>query len=109
MKRKTNHEEELISRMMGHMEIRKASNDFTQNVMEKVYYESIPAKQSEKPLISKKAWIMVGIVISALLIYLFAGISADPALPSEGESSSFLNLPDFGIYQEAILLCWNVY
>ena len=102
MKRKTNNEEELISRMMDHLEISKASNDFTQKVMDRVYYESIPAKQSEKPLISKKAWIIVGIVISALFIYLFTGTPADPALPADGESSSFLNLPDLGIYQETI-------
>ena len=103
MKKNKNLEEQLISRMMDHMEINKASDEFTQKVMDRVYLETIPARQSEKPLISNTVWIIIGIVISALLIYLFSRINSDSGIPT-GEKPLFtFTLPEFGSYTGAIV------
>jgi hypothetical protein len=103
MKRKKNHEDELISRMMDHMEINKTGDDFTRKVMDRVYLETIPSRQSEKPLISNVAWIIIGIVISALLIYLFYGLTTGPGVPSGGESLFNLTLPELDYNIEFIV------
>ena len=103
MRKKENHEEKLISNMMTHLEINKPGREFTNKVMDRVSYEPMPSRITYKPLISRSAWIVIGLLLSILLVLLIASISAGPVVPAADVPSSTIHLPDFGSYGVAFM------
>ncbi len=69
MKKKENQEEQLVSSMMEHLAISQPDKNFTSQVMDRVYYEPMPARITYSPLISRTAWIVIGLLLSIYLLY----------------------------------------
>jgi hypothetical protein len=103
MKRIEDHEEKLISSMMKHLETSSASKDFTQDVMERIQLETIPARVSIDPLISKRAWILIGILFSLMIVVLYSATRVPVDVARTGFLDSInlpdIRLPDFSIIE----------
>ena len=81
--------EKLVDKMMKETTLEKPSFDFTLNVMSQVKALSSSSVMIYKPLISKKGWIFIAIVLLALTLYLAFGIKT--------ESTGFLSTIDFSV------------
>ena len=71
--------DELTKKMMSSTKLESPSSNFTQNLMAKIEQMELEPKV-HKPLISKVAWIFIGVVITGIILY-----------------SSFFGLESFGL------------
>ena len=66
------HLDELTRKMMNSTELESPSSNFTENIM--AHIETIEiAPTPSKPLISKGVWIVIGIIVTALILFSFFG------------------------------------
>lgn len=103
MKKKMDPEEKLVYGMMEHFEIHQPEEGFTNRVMDRVNLEPMPLKDYSGPLISRSAWILIGLILSTIIIFLLYYISSSPV--DSAESSGFLkaNIPDINTLTQPII------
>ena len=103
MRKNQNHEEQLISSMMTHLEINHPDQDFTSKVMDRVSYEPMPARVNYEPLIGRTAWFVIGVLLAILVVVLVISYTQDQSLSSSYISESIVKLPDFNSYTTTIM------
>ena len=103
MKKNANQEDRLITSMLEDMEISQAGSDFTNEVMERISLETLPVNQQSNALISRRAWIVIGILISLLLVFLITGMSQETASPVVEGESILHDLTEFGSLMGTIM------
>lgn len=67
------HIEKLVDKAMKHSLLESPSKDFTANVMSQVSAISETSVTAYKPLISKKIWFVVLVVLAASVIFILMG------------------------------------
>ncbi|MNQ37786.1 hypothetical protein D3C85_513400 [compost metagenome] len=61
--------EQLIEKMMAEEKLQSPSIDFTSKIMANVQILEEKKLKAYKPLISKQIWILIGLAVAALVIY----------------------------------------
>lgn len=81
--------EQFVEKIMEKTSLDMPSSDFTANIMSKVLEIKTTEATAYQPLISKKVWIMIGLGVLTLLIYIVFG--------AKTESSGFINTIDLSM------------
>ncbi|SFC59180.1 hypothetical protein [Flavobacterium phragmitis] len=93
MKESDKNIEKLIEKMMAEDKLQSPSIDFTSKIMAEVHVLEEKKLKAYKPLISKTVWMLMGVAVIALIIYI--------SLFSSSESS--LEIDKFGkLYSDKI-------
>jgi len=82
--------EAMLERLMRDEALESPSSDFTTKVMDQVYKLETTSVTSYKPLISKRAWVMIGLVFASLVAYVMLNGSS-----TESQWLANLELPKF--------------
>ena len=81
----------MLERLMRDEGLESPSFDFTNKVMDKVFALEVNSTLVYKPLISKKAWFLMGLTFLAIIIYVL--------LNGSGEGSEWLSRINLSNYQ----------
>ena len=81
------HLDKLAKKVIKTLPLERPSLDFTATIMTKIEARQTSSITTYKPLISKKAWLIISMIVAGLLIYLFT-------LDSSEASSGLLDKVD---------------
>ena len=65
--------DKLARKVLGQVELESPKSDFTANVMAHIEQLDTQKSKGYQPLISRRVWFIVGIIITGIIIYMYFG------------------------------------